>query len=81
MSHSDFATYGGLAHFKGDKTAEAEHHRGELLRAGELLTSNFPDISVEPYFVKFDGIWEVKGADHLKSATQTGAADHDDKIA
>jgi carbonic anhydrase len=68
MSHSDCATYGGLAHFKGDQEAEATHHRGELLRAGELLTTNFPNISVEPYFVGFDGIWEVKGADHLKSA-------------
>jgi carbonic anhydrase len=68
MSHSDCATYGGLAHFKGDKQAEAEHHSGELLRAGELLTANFPDISVEPYFVKFDGIWEVQGADHLRFA-------------
>ncbi len=62
MSHSDCATYGGLAHFKGDREAEAAHHRSELLRAAELLTSNFPDISVEPYFVKFDGIWEVKGS-------------------
>jgi carbonic anhydrase len=70
MSHSDCATYGGLAQFKGDKAAEAEHHRGELLRAGELLTAHFPDISVEPYFVKFDGIWEVKNADHLKTAGQ-----------
>jgi carbonic anhydrase len=67
MSHSDCATYGGLAHFKGDRDAEADHHRAELIRAGELLTANFPTISVEPYFVKFDGIWEVKGADHLKS--------------
>jgi carbonic anhydrase len=67
MSHSDCATYGGLAQFKGDRKAEAEHHRAELLRAGQLLTSHFPDISVEPYFVKFDGVWEVKGADHLKS--------------
>jgi carbonic anhydrase len=67
MSHSDCATYGGLAHFKGDQSAEAEHHHSELLRAGELLTLNFPGISVEPYFVKFDGIWEVKGADQLKS--------------
>jgi carbonic anhydrase len=66
MSHSDCATYGGLAHFRGDRQAEADHHRSELLRAGELLTSNFPDISVEPYFVKFDGIWEVTGADHLR---------------
>ena len=59
MSHSDCATYGGLAHFKGDQAAEAEHHRTELHRAASLLTSNFPNISVEPYFVKFDGIWEV----------------------
>jgi hypothetical protein len=59
MSHSDCATYGGLAHFKGDRAAEAEHHRNELHRAAELLTTNFPGISVEPYFVKFDGVWEV----------------------
>jgi hypothetical protein len=37
-------------------------------RAGDLLTANFPDISVEPYFVKFDGIWGVQGADHLRFA-------------
>ncbi len=71
MSHSDCATYGGLAHFKGDRRAEADHHRNELLRAGELLTANFPDISVEPYFVKFDGIWEVNGADHLKAQAES----------
>ena len=59
MSHSDCATYGGLAQFKGDKRAEAEHHRTELRRAAELLTAHFSDISVEPYFVKFDGVWEV----------------------
>jgi carbonic anhydrase len=74
MSHSDCATYGGLAHFKGDAQAEADHHRTELLRAGELLTSNFPGISVEPYFVKFDGVWEVKNADHLKSAVRRKSA-------
>ena len=68
MTHSDCATYGGLARFNGDEAAEAEHHRSELLRAGELLTANFPGISVEPYFVKFDGVWEAKDADHLKSA-------------
>ena len=81
MSHSDCATYGGLAHFKGDNAAEADHHRGELLRAGELLTSNFPDISVEPYFVRFDGIWEVQGADHLKSAPQRKLSDTAREIA
>ncbi len=70
MSHSDCATYGGLAHFKGDREAEAVHHRSELLRAGELLTANFPGISVEPYFVKFDGVWEVKNAENLRSGTK-----------
>jgi carbonic anhydrase len=75
MSHSDCATYGGLAHFKGDKTAEADHHRGELLRAEKLLTSNFPNISVEPYFIKFDGIWEVKGAEHLKPTERKTSSD------
>jgi carbonic anhydrase len=70
MSHSDCATYGGLAHFKGDREAEADHHRKELLRAGELLISTFPGISIEPYFVKFDGIWEVDGAGHLKTTSQ-----------
>ena len=66
MSHSDCATYGGLAHFKGDRIAEAAHHRTELLRAGELLARNFPGISVEPYFVKFDGVWEVKQAENVQ---------------
>ena len=59
MSHSDCATYGGLAHFKGDCAAEAEHHRAELHRAAELLAGRFADISIEAYFVKFDGVWEV----------------------
>jgi len=81
MTHSDCATYGGLDHFKGDREAEAEHHRSELLRAGELLTSDFPGISVEPYFVKFDGIWEVKDAEHLKSTAQRKLSDIGRKIA
>src|SRR3984885_13023127 len=68
MSHSDCATYGGLANFKGDRKAEAAHHRAELMRAGQLLVDNFPGISVEPYFVKFDGVWEVKLAEPLKPA-------------
>jgi len=69
MSHSDCATYGGLAHFNGDRDAEAEHHCSELLRARNLLTTSFAKISVEPYFVKFDGIWRVNGDDHMESIT------------
>jgi carbonic anhydrase len=75
MSHSDCATYGGLAHFKGDHDAEAAHHRSELLRAAELLTSTFSTISVEPYFIKFDGIWEAKVADDLQSASPKASFD------
>jgi hypothetical protein len=75
MSHSDCATYGGLAFFKGDQAAEASHHRRELVRAGELLAEKFPGVSVEPYFITFDGIWEVKGADDLKSAA-SGTISH-----
>lgn len=67
MSHSDCATYGGLAHFKGDHAAEATHQRSELLRAAELLTTNFPSVAVEPYFVKFDGVWEVVQLDAPKT--------------
>ena len=74
MSHSDCATYGGLAQFKGDREAEAIHHRGELLRAAELLTTNFADISVEPYFVKFDGIWEVQDAARAKAPSKVRTA-------
>ncbi len=59
MSHSDCATYGGLAFFKGDRAAESAHHRAELLRARDLLVKNFPGISVEPYFVNFEGVWEI----------------------
>lgn len=69
MSHSDCATYGGLAHFKGDRDAEAEHHRAELLRAKDLLTANFPNIVVEPYFVKFDGVWQVTESEVIPPAT------------
>jgi len=60
MSHSDCATYGGLAHFKGDRDAESAHHKAELQRAAALVRSQFPEVSVETYFVKFDGIWESK---------------------
>jgi carbonic anhydrase len=75
MSHSDCATYGGLAHFKGDRDAEAAHHRSELLRAAELLTSTFSTISVEAYFIKFDGIWEAKVADDLQAASPKASFD------
>jgi hypothetical protein len=74
MSHSDCATYGGLAHFKGDRDAEAAHHRTELLRAKGLLIASFANISVASYFVKFDGVWQVNDPDHLEPAQSKGSA-------
>jgi len=59
MSHSDCATYGGLAAFQGDPKVEAAHHKEELKRCVKLLKEQFPDLAVEPYFVNFEGIWEL----------------------
>lgn len=63
MSHSDCATYGGLAAFNGDAQVESAHHKKELQRVVQLLHSRFPEVSVEPYFIKFDGIWELLQAE------------------
>ena len=61
MSHSDCATYGGLAHFQDDRKAEAAHHKTELQRAADVVLANFPDVQVETYFVGFDGVWKLLG--------------------
>jgi len=62
MSHSDCATYGGLAAFGNDREVEAKHHQQELKRAAELLRADFPELSVECFFVTFDGINAVKSS-------------------
>jgi hypothetical protein len=59
MSHSDCATYGGLAAFQGDRQVEAAHHKKELQKGVRLLNERFPELAVEPYFVNFEGIWEL----------------------
>jgi carbonic anhydrase len=58
MLHSDCGAYGGLAAFAEDPQREAEHHRVELQRATSYLLSQNPELTVTPYFVDFDGIWE-----------------------
>ena len=55
--HSDCATYGGLAAFKGDKPAEADHHFQELQKAADLLKTAFPKLEVECFFVNFEGVF------------------------
>jgi len=57
MSHSDCATYGGLAAFSGDRDKEKSHHAGELHRGAQLLKASFPELDVEPYFVTFEGVF------------------------
>lgn len=56
MSHSDCATYGGLAAFEGDRERESAHHDKELCRAAELVKNKFSDIQVECFFVNFEGV-------------------------
>jgi carbonic anhydrase len=62
MSHSDCATYGGVAAFAGDRGREATHHGDELRRGAALLREQFPGLSVECFFVSFDGVHAVDAA-------------------
>jgi carbonic anhydrase len=56
MSHSDCATYGGLAAFEGDRQRESDHHQEELQRAAELVKATFPKLAIECFFVNFEGV-------------------------
>ena len=67
MSHSDCATYGGLAAFGGNREREAQHHRQELQRAADLVKEKFGELTVECFFVTFDGV-HSPNADGLTSA-------------
>jgi len=62
MSHSDCATYGGLAAFGGNRERESSHHQQELRRAADLVRDRFPDLQAEIFFVTFDGILDASGA-------------------
>jgi carbonic anhydrase len=57
MSHSDCATYGGLAAFGGDPDKEARHHKQELGRAAELIRGKFPEVQVACFFITFQGVF------------------------
>jgi len=59
MLHSDCGAYGGLAAFDGDTEREAQNHRDELQRATSYLLSQIPELTVKPYFVDFEGVWEI----------------------
>ena len=58
MLHSDCGAYGGLdGGFGGDTRAEVAHHKQELKHAAQFLHRSIPDITVEGYFVDFEGVW------------------------
>jgi hypothetical protein len=68
MSHSDCATYGGLAAFEGDQQREANHHQQELQRAAALVQQKFPDVITECFFVTFEGVHAADGTPNERIA-------------
>jgi carbonic anhydrase len=60
MSHSDCATYGGLAAFAGDPEKEALHHKQELRRAAQLVKDRFPEVRVGCFFINFEGVFALR---------------------
>jgi len=60
MSHSDCATYGGLAAFGGSPEEEALHHKQELRRAAQLVKDRFPEVRVECFFINFEGVFALR---------------------
>ena len=69
MLHSDCGAYGGLAAFGNDAEMEAAHHRDELQRAASFLLSQIPELAVKPFFVDFEGVWEIDSASPGKTKT------------
>jgi carbonic anhydrase len=59
MLHSDCGAYGGLAAFENNAEKEAQHHCQELQRAASFLLSQIPGLTVQPFFVDFEGVWEI----------------------
>jgi carbonic anhydrase len=68
MLHSDCGAYGGLAAFEDDAAKEAQHHAKELQQAASYLLSQIPELTIKPYFVDFEGVWEIDA--QSASATQ-----------
>jgi carbonic anhydrase len=60
MLHSDCGAYGGLESFGGDAKAEAANHHAELKRAAANLAQAIPGVSIEGYFVDFEGVWAAE---------------------
>jgi hypothetical protein len=59
MSHSDCATYGGLAAFNGDSKRELEHHGRELCRASTVIRKTLPGVLIKGVFFGFDSVLSI----------------------
>lgn len=57
MLHSDCGAYGGLEGFANNVTAERDHHFEEPRKAAKVVTDAIPAVSVDGYFVDFEGVW------------------------
>jgi hypothetical protein len=62
MLHSDCGAYGGLEAYGGNVRAETQHHEEHLRRAARALGAHNPELTIECYFVDFEGIWSVENA-------------------
>jgi hypothetical protein len=64
MLHSDCGAYGALEAFNGDAGAERANHRQELRMAADVINAAIPGLTVDGYFVDFEGVWhmEMSGA-------------------
>jgi carbonic anhydrase len=63
MLHSDCGAYGGTAAFDNNREKEIRHHCLELQRATSYLLSQIPELKVRPFFVDFDGVWDIEDQD------------------
>jgi hypothetical protein len=60
MLHSDCGAYGGLEAFQDNAAAERAHHRQELRKAADVVHNAIPDLTVDGYFVDFEGVWHME---------------------
>jgi hypothetical protein len=60
MLHSDCGAYGGLEAFQDNAAAERTHHRQELRRAADVVNAAIPGLTVDGYFVDFEGVWHME---------------------
>jgi hypothetical protein len=59
FTHTDCGAYGGAAQFQGDEEAEFIFHCAEHGKARAFLTTVFPDMLIEMYFLDTHGVYRI----------------------